>query len=133
MTLGEKIRAERRGRDDMSQQDFADLVGVPQSYISKWERGQGIDAESAVLLARATKKPVEYFLASKRLVHAKRRAIDPVARALTDDQHKDVLRLALRYRAENKAASKRSAQSVADQAGSSKRRRGSSGGSAPAA
>ena len=51
MTLGERIRALRLGRD-MSQEDLAEALGVSRQAVSKWEKNLSYpDTENLLSLA----------------------------------------------------------------------------------
>jgi transcriptional regulator with XRE-family HTH domain len=50
----------------LSQREFARLVGVAQSTVSRWEAGISPPMYNAAALARATRRPPEWFGAPKQ-------------------------------------------------------------------
>lgn len=55
-------RRMRKLRGDMRQVDFADKVGVPQQYISRWEQGQWPSVAALMQISRETKVSLDWLL-----------------------------------------------------------------------
>ena len=86
VTIAEKLKAEM-SRLNMRAIQFAVFADVPQPYLSKWLNGrQGISPQFAAKIARATKRPIEYFLPTPPAPDA--RAVLAAAFGLLDDRHK---------------------------------------------
>lgn len=89
MTIAEAIRAERN-RLGMSQEAFAAALGVPQSYVSKWESGRTKPTYgNAERIADLTQRKVgDFFDPATRRGRVKRQSIDALASGLDDDDWK---------------------------------------------
>lgn len=133
VTIAEKLKAEM-DRLNMKPIRFAVFANVPQPYLSKWLNGrQGISPQFAARIARATERPIEYFLPTPPAPDA--RAVLAAAFELLDDQRKWlVARYATRLaRPRSPKVHAPIAAQAAGQNAKDKRRRGPSSGSAPAA
>lgn len=63
--LGRRLAAQRRYRE-LSQPELAELTGLKQSSISRWERGETpIDVEALLVVAEALQVGVAELLASE--------------------------------------------------------------------
>ncbi len=63
MTLGEKLR-EARKEAKLSQEEFAEKVGVSRSAVAKWESDRGIpDVENLKVIASLVNISIDYLLA----------------------------------------------------------------------
>ena len=66
MSVGERI-AELRKKENISQLQLAEAVGVSRQAVSKWENGQSLpDARKMILLAEVLKTDVEYLTTGRR-------------------------------------------------------------------
>ena len=62
MTLGEKLR-EARKEAKLSQEEFAEKVGVSRSAVAKWESDRGIpDVDNLKVIASLLKISIDYLL-----------------------------------------------------------------------
>lgn len=62
LKFGNKVRIERH-KQDMSQEEFSDLVGVHRTYIGMIERGEkNITLENIAKIAKALKIPISKLL-----------------------------------------------------------------------
>lgn len=62
LQFGNKVRTERK-KQNMSQEEFADLVGVHRTYIGMIERGEkNITLENIEKIANALKIPISKLL-----------------------------------------------------------------------
>lgn len=128
MALKDLIRQERK-RLDMTQVEFASALGVDQTYVSKWERGQRPNTENAGRLAKLTGRPLTDFLPTPP-ARAKRASIDAVVAKFGDDDWQLVYDFAVDLRDSGGARS--GARGPAG-AVTGKQKRARSTGSAPAA
>jgi transcriptional regulator with XRE-family HTH domain len=68
MTVGRRIR-ELRGFD-MTQKDFAKLIGVSQSYLSTVEHGNAeVGAQVLLSISRAFGKSIEWLLTGESTIN----------------------------------------------------------------
>lgn len=64
LKFGNKVRTERH-KQNMSQEEFSDLVGVHRTYIGMIERGEkNITLENIDKIAKALKIPISELLES---------------------------------------------------------------------
>lgn len=62
LKFGDKVRIERH-KQNMSQEEFSDLVGVHRTYIGMIERGEkNITLENIEKIAKALKIPISKLL-----------------------------------------------------------------------
>lgn len=74
MNISDKIRLARR-ETETSQEELANLVGVSLPTIARWEIGavDKISIEHVERIARALRKPLDYFLKSGEDLESERK------------------------------------------------------------